>query len=184
MMKTSHSQFLVLPMVLGLVFASGCADANPGPEAETLLPCKSDFENSGGQDPDAWNCALPEPCSDAVYLNWWEKTGFEDPAAARCILSHLRDRTISQLSYRYDLKDSVPGQYANYETIYIVNAEHGLSNLREMRDLGSNLITTNRALLRPASYFEECLTHTDDLTLMNCIRGWSSGCADVAVTCP
>jgi hypothetical protein len=55
---------------------------------------------------------------------------------------------------------------------------------REMRDLGSNLITTNRALLKPASYFKECLTHTDDLTLMNCIRSWSSGCADVAVKCP
>ena len=108
---------------------------------------------------------------------------FEEPNAARCILEKLRDRTIAKLSYRYDF-GLIAGQYSDQETIYIVDSEHGLSDIYQARDLGSTQGTNNRALLAPVSYFEECLTHNDDATLLECIRSWSSGCADVAGTCP
>ena len=133
--------------------ALGCVDDKP-PE-ETLLPCTNLVEGSFGINDDVprWQCNLPDPCPEAQYFDQ-EMPRFEEPNAARCILEKLRDRTIAKLSYRYDF-GLIAGQYSDQETIYIVDSEHGLSDIYQARDLGSTQGTNNRAVLAPVSYFEE-----------------------------
>ncbi len=190
-MKISTRFGMIALVLLPLVLAWGCSAPTPPSDEtvpEALLPCTSIADFNAQEMLDTWDCSVPAPCPTAEFLDQdavpsGEMPHFKDVAAAKCILEKLRDRTISTVSYRYEY-GFIPGQYRTDETIFIVDAEHGLSNSSQLADLGAIGQTQNRAILAPASKFEECLKSTDESAIMYCIRGWASGCAEVAVKCP
>ena len=137
-------------------------------------------------------CALPEPCPPVIFYRDVEpanplpdpKPHFNDPQAAICLLTKLRDREVAAVQYTgYPSGDSL-GQYKKEERIFILDQEYGASNGESWYDLTGYVYTTRRQILKPPSYFEGCLAKTDPVEMYDCMVAWSDGCGEVDVPCP
>ncbi|MFT3771474.1 MAG: hypothetical protein QM820_39165 [Minicystis sp.] len=131
-------------------------------------------------------CDLPQPCPMMMYESWSfggpDQPPSIDMEAATCILTKLRDREVSALSWMND--KSGMQQWNETETVFIVDSEHAVSNWTRANDLDLYSGTRNRQILKPAAYFDGCLQLTDAKEIYACITGWSAGCADQPVSCP
>lgn len=155
---------------LGLaVGGAGCSSTDPGGGAEPLLPC----ETAGP----AWDCELPSPCDDAVFVVITES--FEDRGAAVCVAEALGDRRPSRLQ----LDREVTGDTSSYETIFVVDDEHAVSN-RTVVFTFTGQVVTNRQLLQEPAYFDDCAASPTDRALYDCLVEWSIGCGEDPVDCP
>lgn len=141
-----------------------------------------------------FDCPLPSPCLTPEYHADGPFPGpdggmangphFEDPTVPACVLQKLRDREIVKVTIDGYPPGDFIGQYLTTETVYIVDAEHGVSDTTKHFDLSRKETRKNRQILRPASYFDACLQETDPAKIYACLTDWSAGCADVEVTCP
>jgi hypothetical protein len=155
------------------------------------LACRT--ENTSELGVPEFECALPAACPKVTFFYGVEPGGgpqpdpvphFNDTEAAICVLTKLRDREPSTLTlWHYDEFD-VFGQYLHSQTIFIVDAEFGASNGEDRYDLGGNVYTTRRQILKPPEYFDGCLAMTDPREMYECMLDWSAGCGDVDVPCP
>jgi hypothetical protein len=102
--------------------------------------------------------------------------------AATCILTKLRNREVSVLSWMNDKSGML--EWYDSEEVFIVDSEHAVSNWTVQNDLDLSTGTKNRQILQPSAYFDGCLQLTDPTEIYHCITGWSAGCADTAVSCP
>jgi hypothetical protein len=88
------------------------------------------------------------------------------------------------LTFAGDPPGGITGQFTYTETVFVIDADHGASNWHQAMDLSAEDGTKNRQILQPPSYFDACLQETDASKIYDCLKGWSNGCADVAVGCP
>jgi hypothetical protein len=135
-----------------------------------------------------FQCTLPSPCPVAELTgnefpdNLPPNMGsFTDPAAVTCVLSALRDRTVSQVSFSVT---TGMGDYVYTETVFIVDATRGVSNWDYVQDLGHTFGVRNRQIIKPPSYFDGCMQLTDPVQQYDCMSRWSDGCSDTAALCP
>jgi hypothetical protein len=173
--------FRVLCAPLLGVMLVGCGD-----ESDTTIPVCTSESNGGIADTYyedvRLSCDLPSPCARAELLGYPDMGGeFKEVDAARCVLRALRDRQPSQLSFSADYAF---GAFGTLDEIFLVGGNHALANHLEKNDLSSKYTAFNRAMLKPASYFDGCLALTGDAEIFRCLEEWSDGCADVEVTCP
>jgi hypothetical protein len=131
-------------------------------------------------------CDLPKPCPTLGFVSWFYGTAgtptFGDPSAATCILTKLRDREVSALSWVNNR--SGMGEFEDTEDLFIVDGEHAFANWTVANDLDLSSGTRNRQLLKPPAYFDGCLQLTDPSAIYACLIDWSAGCDDVPVSCP
>ena len=78
----------------------------------------------------------------------------------------------------------IPGQFEKRETLFVLDADHAASNWSDAQDLVTYHGTRNRQLLKPSSYFDQCLSAQDDAALHDCLAAWSDGCSDTGASCP
>jgi hypothetical protein len=156
-----------------------------GNDGSLQLPCSADSRTSPDYQP--FECPLPSPC-EAVRIRgpeWWPADGgsveIQNPEAAMCVLTHLRDRTLSQLQVEIN-----PGAIVTQTTtIFVLDAEHAAANRHDRMDLITRNSTLYHELLRPPSYFDACSRLSDHTMIATCLTQWSDGCADIGgVACP
>ncbi len=162
--------------------ASPPQDTGPDPE---LPPCEITLDYAQVEQ---WGCAMDTLCDTVTYQDDSQGGGGGteeatiDLDAATCALEAFRDRTPGILKLKGDYGGG-GGQFSDSHTIYIVDDTHGLSNWSETTDDFYETGRTHRQLLKPASFFDDCLSG-DAAALQTCLWDWSAGCGDVAVGCP
>jgi hypothetical protein len=131
-------------------------------------------------------CDLPKPCPALGFVSFFDGTigtpTFGDPSAATCILTKLRDREVSALSWVNNR--SGMGEFQDTEDLFIVDGEHAVANWTVANDLDLSSGTRHRQLLKPPAYFDGCLQLTDPSAIYACLIDWSAGCDGVPVSCP
>lgn len=150
---------------------------------DTLPPCDVTIDTMAGPVAPGFSCTLPEPCPAAVLVIPSDPSvavAFTDPTAPACILTKLRDREVSSLTFGKDISYDM----STSETVFVVDAQHGVSNWTYENDLDYGGGTRNRRILQPPSYFDGCLQLTDPTAIYACLSSWDAGCDGVAVTCP
>lgn len=183
---------LLTALLIGsALFLPACSDEAASSSSTTLPPCEHHAQD-GQQDPGykTWDCKLASPCEQAQFFGPGTymlednppPPHFKDVEVAKCALTALRDR--AQASVSYWRQDDPIGQIITMETIFLVGGDKAVANWSKTIDIGFEGRVTNRARLKPASYFDGCLAMTDESAMYDCLASWSDGCIEEAVTCP
>lgn len=171
---------------------TGGEGAGGGTGGEGPLACR--VENTSEKGVPEFECALPVPCPKVTFYYGVEPGAsepepepvphFEDTEAAICVLTRFRNREPSALTLWHYNAGDVFGQFLKSQTIFIIDGEIAASNGEDRLDLGGNVYTTRRQILKAPEYFDGCLAMTDPRAMYECMLDWSAGCGDVDVPCP
>ena len=193
-LSAMHRHFVTLALLCASSALACCGGegAGGGTGGEGSLPCR--VENTSENRVPEFECALPVPCPKVTFYYGVEPGAldpepdpvphFEDTEAAICVLTRFRNREPSALTLWHYNAGDVFGQFLKSQTIFIIDGEIAASNGEDRLDLGGNVYTTRRQILKAPEYFDGCLAMTDPLQMYECMLDWSAGCGEADVPCP
>ncbi len=126
-----------------------------------------------------WGCVSEYICDAVRFLGQDESTSkpytLDDPSAATCVLTALRDGTPGTVSW-YATGAAVPGQFSHGTRLYIRANRVVLSEWHEYADSPLSADSRGPSVLADATIFTACLTETDPDAIWDCLEGWEDHC--------
>lgn len=166
-------------------FYEPAAAGDGGDETGELPPCETEIDELSQPDVDVlFDCALPSPCADVSLNTSGSETGggdpdtFTDEAAVACVVSAFKAGEPAQvvLDHATYISDWT-------ETVFILDATHAVAHGSWWYDSPGGTWRKERQLLQSPEYFDGCLAEADASVVFECLKGWSAGCGDVAMSC-
>ena len=128
----------------------------------------------------ARDCVSETICDTPRFLGQDESTAkpytLQDPSAATCVLTALRDGTPGTVSWSAT-GAAVPGQFSHGTRLYIRANRVVLSEWHEYADAPFGAESRGPSVLADATTFTACLAETDPDAIWDCLEGWEDHCA-------